>query len=89
VAGRFWQPIGNQRTKSLWDGSADKPRVRRHRLLQGLSARIATPLEPWTFCVSVSTSIEEPENQKIVDLQALQAADGTRTHDLLHGKQTL
>jgi hypothetical protein len=39
--------------------------------LQGLSTRTATPLEPWTFCVSVSTSIDEPENQKIVDLQEL------------------
>jgi hypothetical protein len=52
------------------------------------TTRTATPLEPWTSCVSVRTSIDEPENQKIVDLQALQAADGTRTHDLLHGKQT-
>jgi hypothetical protein len=43
----------------------------------------------WTCCVSVSTSIGEPENKKIVDLQAFQAADGTRTHDLLHGKQTV
>jgi hypothetical protein len=39
--------------------------------LQGLSTRAATPLEPWTFCVSVSTSIDEPGNQKIVDLQVL------------------
>jgi hypothetical protein len=43
----------------------------------------------WACCVSVSTSIGEPENKKIVDLQAFQAADGTRTHDLLHGKQTV
>jgi hypothetical protein len=32
---------------------------------------LATPLEPWTFRVSVSTSIDEPENQKILDLQEL------------------
>jgi hypothetical protein len=33
--------------------------------------RTAMPLEPWTVCVSVSTSVDEPENQKIVDLQVL------------------
>jgi hypothetical protein len=41
--------------------------------LQGLSPRTATPLAPWTFRVSVSTSIDEPENQKIVDLQELRS----------------
>ena len=83
---------GNQSTTSARNASGTALRTNHEcddiAYLQALSTRTATPLEPWTFRVSVSTSIYEPEKQKIVDLQALQAADGTRTHDLLHGKQT-
>jgi hypothetical protein len=48
-----------------------KPEHGNTTYLQGLSTRAATRLEPQTFWVSVSTSIDEPGNEKIVDLQVL------------------
>jgi hypothetical protein len=45
-------------------------------------------LEPRTFCVSVSTSIDSQETRKASICRRFQAAEGTRTLDLLHGKQT-
>jgi hypothetical protein len=60
--------------------------ARRHA---GHCRRCCRPLDPWTFCVVVSASNDDPECEKVPICRRFQAADGTRTHDLLHGKQTL
>jgi len=41
------------------------------RLFAGTLSTASEPLEPNTVCVSVSTSIGEPGNQKSIDLQAI------------------
>jgi hypothetical protein len=46
------------------------------------------PFEPMTFCMAGSTCETRTEDRKVPICRAFEAADGTRTHDLLHGKQT-
>jgi hypothetical protein len=57
--------------------------------LQALSRRADEPLGPNTVCVSASTSVDQPGTSQSTICRHFEAAEGTRTLDLLHGKQTL